>query len=100
MYIVHIYRMYLSLLFRAKNALSTTGYNAKGIRRMKKTDFPLGQQICLLNLFFLFLQTMFPDIEDAEINSRLVGYCSDQVKTKQKFAISVNWRCSDFFNFF
>jgi len=23
-------------------------------------------------------QTMFPDIEDAEINSRLVGYCSDQ----------------------
>ena len=21
---------------------------------------------------------MFPDIEDAEINSRLVGYCSDQ----------------------
>ena len=22
---------------------------------------------------------MFPDIEDAEINSRLVGYCSDQV---------------------
>ena len=25
------------------------------------------------------LQTMFPDMEDAEINSRLVGYCSDQV---------------------
>ena len=24
-------------------------------------------------------QTMFPDMEDAEINSRLVGYCSDQV---------------------
>lgn len=24
------------------------------------------------------LQIMFPDIEDAEINSRLVGYCSDQ----------------------
>jgi len=23
-------------------------------------------------------QTMFPDMEDAEINSRLVGYCSDQ----------------------
>ena len=22
---------------------------------------------------------MFPDMEDAEINSRLVGYCSDQV---------------------
>ena len=26
----------------------------------------------------LLPQTMFPDIEDAEINSRLVGYCSDQ----------------------
>ena len=25
------------------------------------------------------IQTMFPNMEDAEINSRLVGYCSDQV---------------------
>ena len=25
-------------------------------------------------------QTMFPEIEDAEINSRLVAYCSDQVR--------------------
>ena len=30
--------------------------------------------ICLLPT-----QTMFPNMEDAEINSRLVGYCSDQV---------------------
>ena len=27
----------------------------------------------------MFPQTMFPEMEDAEINSRLVGYCSDQV---------------------
>ena len=34
----------------------------------------------LVDYLLLFnVQTMFPDIEDAEINSRLVGYCSDQV---------------------
>ena len=26
----------------------------------------------------------FPDLEDAEINSRLVGYCSDQVNSNLK----------------
>ncbi len=25
-------------------------------------------------------KTQYPDLEDAEINSRLVGYCSDQVR--------------------
>jgi hypothetical protein len=45
----------------------------QGNRRIKKQQMPA-------NIFLLFLQTMFPDIEDAEINSRLVGYCSDQVK--------------------
>ena len=27
---------------------------------------------------------MFPDMEDAEINSRLVGYCSDQVTIEKR----------------
>jgi hypothetical protein len=77
----------------------------QGNQTNEKTSFPLKQQICLLTICFLLFQTMFPDIEDAEINSRLVGYCSDQVKTKYLilkltcdvilYGQSQRWICKD-----
>ena len=36
-------------------------------------------------------QKMFPDMEDADINSRLVAYCSDQARTTQLSGLQTNY---------
>ena len=50
---------------------------------IKKYQVLPSQQPFVMVILSVSIQTMFPDMEDAEINSRLVGYCSDQV-TREK----------------
>jgi hypothetical protein len=58
----------------------------QGNRTNENRLFSTAIDMLVKNILF---QTMFPDIEDAEINSRLVGYCSDQVKTKNNIEVNI-----------